>query len=52
MANQANNPPHAKRMRERRIVSAPKHRRKAVCDRCRDSLGEMFRQLRGCKGSR
>ncbi len=50
MANQANSPPHAKWMCERRIVSAPKHRRKAVCDRCRDSLGEIFRQLRGCKG--
>lgn len=50
MANQANSLSHAKRMRELHIVSAPKHGRRVVYNQYRDSLGEVFRQLCGCKG--
>ena len=51
LANRAHSLSHTKRMRKHRIVFTPKHGRKAVCGQCRGSLGEMFRQLRGCKGA-
>mgnify|MGYP004541838059 CR=1 FL=1 len=50
MANQANSLSHTKWWAAYRIVSAPKYRRKTTCNRYRDSLGEIFRQLRGYKG--
>ena len=50
MANQANSLSHTKWWAAYRIVSAPKYRRKIACNRYRDSLGEIFRQLRGYKG--
>ena len=51
LANRAHSLSHTKWMRKHRIVFTPKHGRKAVCGQCRGSLGEMFRQLRGCKGA-
>ena len=50
MANQANSLSHTKWMCKYHIVSAPKYRRKITCNQYRDSLGEIFRQLRGYKG--
>ena len=50
MANQANSLSHTKWMCKYHIVSAPKYRRKIIYNQYRDSLGEIFRQLRGCKG--
>lgn len=50
MANQANSLSHTKWMCKYHIVSAPKYRRKITCNQYRDSLGEMFRQLRSYKG--
>ena len=50
MANQANSLSHTKWWAAYRIVSAPKYRRKIIYNQYRDSLGEIFRQLRGYKG--
>lgn len=50
MANQANSLSHTKWWAAYRTVSAPKYRRKITCNQYRDSLGEIFRQLRSCKG--
>ena len=50
MANQANSLSHTKWMCKYHIVSAPKYRRKITCNRYRDSLGEIFRQLCSYKG--
>lgn len=50
MANRVNSLSHTKWWAVCRIVSAPKYRRKAICNRYRDSLGEIFRRLRGYKG--
>ncbi len=50
MANQANSLSHTKWWAAYHFVSAPKYRRKITCNQYRDSLGEIFRQLRGYKG--
>ena len=50
MANQANSLSHTKWMCKYHIVFAPKYRRKIIYNQYRDSLGEIFRQLRGYKG--
>ena len=50
MANRASSLSHTKWWAVYRIVSAPKHGRKITCNQYRDSPGEVFRQLRGCKG--
>ena len=50
MANQANSLSHTKWWAAYRTVSAPKYRRKIIYNQYRDSLGEIFRQLRGYKG--
>ena len=50
MANQANSLSHTKWMCKYHIVSAPKYRRKIIYNQYRDSLGEIFRQLRGYQG--
>lgn len=50
MVNQANSLLHTKRMCKYHIVSAPKYRRKIIYNQHRDSLGEVFKQLCGCKG--
>lgn len=50
MANQANGLSCTERVCKRHIVSTPKHRRKVTCSQYRDSLGEIFRWLRSCKG--
>ena len=50
MANQANSLSHTKWMCKYHIVFTPKYRRKIIYNQYRDSLGEIFRQLRGYKG--
>ena len=50
MANQANSLSHTKWMCKHHIVFTPKYRRKIIYNQYRDSLGEIFRQLRGYKG--
>lgn len=50
MANQANSLSHTKWMCKRHIVFISKYRRKVMHNQYRDSLGEIFRRLRSCKG--
>ena len=45
MAQKASSLAHTKRMCRCHIVSCPKHRRKAICSRCREDLGEILRNL-------
>ena len=50
MANQANSPSRTKWMCKYHIVFTPKYRRKVIYDQYRESLGEIFCNLRRCKG--
>lgn len=50
MANQANSLSHTKRMCKHHVAFAPKHRRKAIYNQYRDSLGEILRRLCSYKG--
>lgn len=52
MANQVNGLSRTERVRKRHIVSMPKHKRKVMYSQYRDSLGEIFRRLRSCKGGK
>lgn len=49
-AQQANSLSHTKWMCKYRIAFTPKHGRKTTCNQYRESVGEVFRRLRSCKG--
>ena len=44
MAQKASSLAHTKWMCKYRIVSCPKHGRKAICSQCREDLGTILRQ--------
>ena len=50
MAQKACSLPRTKWMRRRRVVFAPKCRRKAICNQIRSDPGEIFGKLCRCKG--
>ncbi len=50
MAQKASSLAHTKWMCKYRIVSCPKHGRKAICSQCREDLGEILRNLCQWKG--
>ena len=50
MAQQAHSLSHTRWMCKRRIVSAPKYRRKIIYNKYRQSIGEIFRRLCSYKG--